>query len=167
MSFAMLGLEDHLLWIKKIQWFPVLSLNSWHRQVQFSWQLSVFFHHIRAGEQRDASVPDSTSHLSQSALAEFGLAGTPSARCRSCVSTPHTHMRTHMHRNKTHSWKQKAHTHMIPQSRGLLVPNYCNDMETLQSKKHLAFPPPLHVNTNVFFEKRKRERDNLVQTICL
>lgn len=51
----------------------------------------------------------------------------------------HTHTGTkHTLGNKTHT-----HTHTIPQSRGLCIPNYFSDMETLQSRKHLPFPPSL------------------------
>jgi len=89
------------------------------------------------GEWRDASVPDSPSHPSQSALAGFGMAGTPSQQWRSCEST----LRTQTHTGTKHTLGNKTRT--IPQSRGLCIPNYSSDMETLQSRKHLHCPPSL------------------------
>lgn len=55
----------------------------------------------------------------------------------------------------THTQNYKKHRQMIPQSSDLCIPNYCNDMETLQNWKHLAFPPPFPVNTvmSVFEEE--------------
>lgn len=53
-------------------------------------------HASTAGGWCDASVPDSPSHLPQSALTRFGLAGLATAQWRSCVST---------HTQKTHCWK--------------------------------------------------------------
>lgn len=67
----------------------------------------VFFHPhtCAAGEWHDTSVPDSPSHPSQSALAEFGLAGTLTAQRRSCESTLHTH------RKQNTTLGNQTHTH--------------------------------------------------------
>lgn len=107
-----------------------------------------------AGEWHDVSVPDSPSHPPQSALAGLGLAGTPTAPWRSCEST-NTHAETkHSPGNKN----TLTHTHMIPQSRDLCIPNYSSDMETLQSRKHLPFLLS-YMSTLMPFLKRGKERE--------
>lgn len=59
--------------------------------------------------RRDATVPDSPSHPSQSALAGFGLA----AQWRSCESTLHTYTQT------KHTLGNKTHTHDSTEQRSV------------------------------------------------
>ena len=132
-----------------------------------------FFHPDTAGEWRDVSVPDSPSHLSQSALAGFGLAGMPTAQWHSCepnqtrvyslrgntlLETKHTNTQTHTHTHThthRHAWFCRAEV--------------CAFLITPVTWKHykvesICLFPLSYMSTLMPFLKREKEREGQFST---
>ena len=155
---AMFDLAGDLSSIKEFKWFPVLSLSSWHRPVRLSTVAQRVFSipvRVTAGEWRDASVPDSPSHPVPVSSGWVWLGW--HADCTVAQLWVHTYTHTHTQKQNTLLETKHTHAHMIPQSRGLCIPNYSSDMETLQSRKHLPFPLS-YMSTLMPFLKRGKER---------
>ena len=164
-----LNLAGDLSSIKEFEWFPVFVLEQLTEVGSSPLGSSAcFFHLDTAGEWRDASVPDSPSHLSQSALAGFGLAGTPTAQWRSCEPNQtrvyslrgntlfETHIHTHTH----------THTHRHTRFRRAEV---CAFLITPVTWKHykvesICLFPLSYMSTLMPFLKRENEREGQFST---